>query len=142
MAKVPRLVTMEPYSIEGCLFQGIIQDQTDLVNTPLKDLPVQEYDLVQTTEVLEHIPVQYHTHVIDALTRATKKWLLFSAAHPGQPGEGHVGPSMKTREQWINEIMGRGVMAVDEEKTKELHKASGTLLRQNSVIFRRKVPLH
>lgn len=97
--------------------------------------------LVMTIEVLEHIPVGFHLHVIQALTQATKQYLLFSAAHPGQPGEGHVGPSMKTREQWIEEITRTGELQVNWEKTKALWKGSGTpLLKDNSVIFELKEP--
>lgn len=130
-----RLVTVEPFDLEGCVFQGISHNQTDVVNTPLDRLPYKEFDLVMTIEVLEHIPVGFHAHVIVALTQATKQYLLFSAAHPGQDGEGHVGPSMKRREQWIEEITNFGKLQVHWEKTKAFWEGSGSLLKENSVIF-------
>lgn len=40
-----QLVTMEPHDLEGCIFQGVTHDPTDLANTPLDRLPTNEYDL-------------------------------------------------------------------------------------------------
>lgn len=97
---VKELVIMEPRSHGDCLFLGMKQDTTDVINTNLKRLPKEKFDLVMTIEVVEHIPVEFHPHIIDFLAQATKKYILFSAAHPGQDGQGHVGPSMKTRDQW------------------------------------------
>ena len=134
-----KLVTVEPHSLQGCLFQGIEQDTTDWINSPQWKLPKKAYDLVMTIEVLEHIPVAFHQHVIQSLAQATSKWLLFSAAHPGQPGEGHIGPSMKGRDQWIQEIQNWTSLVVDQPKTDMLYNASGagSLLKTNAVIFQK-----
>jgi len=135
------LVTMEPYALGECLFDGLKQDITDLLHTPLSEIPSQKYDLVMTIEVLEHIPVEFHRHVIQALTKMTKKWLVVSAAHPGQPGEGHIGPSMKTRKQWMEEILVNvgDVLEYDENKTNELHHVpTWPTIKENGSVFRRK----
>mmetsp|Transcript_19885 Transcript_19885/g.42853 ORF Transcript_19885/g.42853 Transcript_19885/m.42853 type:complete len:341 (-) Transcript_19885:92-1114(-) len=140
-AGVKNLVVMEPHDLAGCLFKGLRQERTDLVNTPLSELPKRQYDLVMTIEVCEHFPVEHHPHVIAALTQASRKWLLFSAAHPGQPGEGHVGPSMKWRKEWVAEITEQthGEWVLDQEKTDELHEASiFSLLKDNAFIMKRK----
>ena len=93
-----------------------------------------------TIEVLEHIPVTYHEHIVKALAQATKEYLLFSAAHPGQDGEGHAGPSMKTREQWTEEILRwtDNSLFLDDVLTKQFHMDVGDMLKTNSMIFRKK----
>jgi hypothetical protein len=139
-AGASRLVTVEPHPLGDCLFANITQDTTDWVNAPLSDLPSEgTFDLAMTIEVLEHIPSVHHEHVILALARATKSWLLFSAARPGQRGEGHVGPSMKTRETWIEDIVRwtDGRLVMDEEKTALFHEGLSSILLDNSVIFRK-----
>ena len=55
-------------------------------------------------------------HMVKVLIQASKKWIVFSAAHPGQDGEGHVGPSMKTRKQWINDFTAAGAVVVDVDR--------------------------
>jgi Methyltransferase domain len=134
-AGVSKLVTVEPHPFGPCIFAGIQQDTTDWINTPLDKLPNKKYDLVMTIEVAEHVPVNFHPHLLQALAQATKKWLFFSAAHPGQDGEGHIGPSMKTREQWIQEIHNWTSFRFDAEKTKELQNITGYILQTNSAIF-------
>jgi hypothetical protein len=88
---------------------------------------------------VEHIPVAHQEHVILALAQATKKWLLFSAAHPGQGEEGHVGPFMKTRERWIEEIQRwtNNRLVVDTTKASLYHEGLGVIMQENSVIFRK-----
>jgi hypothetical protein len=134
------LVTMEPYPLGDCLFANLTQDTTNLLATPLSKVPENKYDLVMTIEVLEHIPAQHHTHVVQALCKMTSKYLFFSAAHPGQSGEGHVGPSMKTRDEWVAEIIAATPsMQVDKKLTDALWEASppGTFLHRNAVILRK-----
>ena len=136
-----KLLSMEPHPLNECLFEGLRQDTTDLLHAPLTEIPLQEYDLVMTFEVLEHIPVNFHPHLIRALTQMTKKWLIVCAAHPGQPGEGHIGPSMKTRDQWKEEILATvgDVMEYDANKTADLHRIpTWPTIKQNGSVFRRK----
>jgi hypothetical protein len=132
---VSRLVTVEPHPFGNCLFAGIQQDTTDWINTPIEELPNQEFDLVMTIEAAEHIPVQFHKHLLQALAKATKKWLFFSAAHPGQDGEGHIGPSMKTRDQWIQEIHEWTSLRFDAQKTNQMQNITGYILQMNGAIF-------
>lgn len=134
---VRTLVTVEPQPLGDCLFAGIQQDTTDWINTPLTNLPKHKFDLVMSMEVAEHIPVHFHRHILQALAQATSKWLLFSAAHPGQAGEGHVGPSMKWKQQWIHEIHNWTTLRLDESKTSQFHNSSNRRLRMNSAVFRK-----
>jgi hypothetical protein len=137
---VPNLVTIEPHPFDDCLFANLTQDMTDWSNTPLIQLPSNKFDLVMTIEVLEHIPVGYHEHIVKALAQATKEYVLFSAAHPGQDGEGHAGPSMKTRGQWTEEILRwtENNLILDDVLTKLFHEDVGDMLKTNSMIFRKK----
>lgn len=82
------LVIVEPQQLGSCLFSGLSQDTRDWLHLPLSELPFRKYDLTMTIEVLEHIPIDFHEHLLKALTRASREWLVVSAAHPGQPGEG------------------------------------------------------
>jgi hypothetical protein len=131
------LVTVEPHPLGSCLFAGMQQDTTDWINTPLSMLPSNKFDLVMSIEVVEHIPVHFHRHLLQALEQATSKWLLLSAAHPGQPGEGHVGPSMKWKAQWIEEIHNWTSLRLDEPRTNRFYKTSMNLLQTNSAVFRK-----
>jgi 2-polyprenyl-3-methyl-5-hydroxy-6-metoxy-1,4-benzoquinol methylase len=131
------LVTMEPHDLGKCLLDGITQDKTNLVQTELKKMPAGRYDMIMTIEVLEHIPVQNHEHLIDAFTKMSNKWLVFSAAHPGQPGQGHVGPSMKTRDEWIAEITKKKKWVYDDVKSKQVLASALELLQQNLAVFRK-----
>jgi hypothetical protein len=128
---------VEPQSLGKCLWSGLTQETTDWINTPLDKLPKNQYDLVMTVEVVEHIPVGYHKHLIQAFAQATNKWLYFSAAHPNQPGEGHVGPSMKRRAKWIEDVQNWTTLRVDQKTSHLIYAKSGGLLRTNSVIFRK-----
>ena len=134
---VSRLVTVEPHPLGNCVFSGITQDTTDWINTPLSQLPSNKYDLVMTFEVAEHIPISFHRHLLQALAQATSKWLVFSAAHPGQKGQGHVGPSMKRKEQWIDEIHNWTSLRLDMPKTLQFCNFSHRMLRRNTAIFRK-----
>jgi 2-polyprenyl-3-methyl-5-hydroxy-6-metoxy-1,4-benzoquinol methylase len=131
------LVTMEPHDLGKCLLQGITQDKTNLVEMDLKKVPNGRYDMIMTIEVLEHIPVQHHEHLIDAFTIMSNQWLVFSAAHPGQPGQGHVGPSMKTREEWIAEITNKNQWIYDKAKSQQVLASALELLQQNLAVFRK-----
>jgi len=133
-----RLVIVEPKDLGTCLFHGLNQDTRDWLHTPLSALPFKEHDLTMTIEVLEHIPIQFHQHLLKALAQASRFWLVLSAAHPGQPGEGHVGPSMKWREEWIQLVQNWTNFSYDEQMNTEFRKFKiGRLFRQNAAIFRR-----
>jgi 2-polyprenyl-3-methyl-5-hydroxy-6-metoxy-1,4-benzoquinol methylase len=138
-SRIPKqnLVTMEPHALGKCLLNGITQDTTNLVETDLKQLPIGRYDMIMTIEVLEHIPVQHHQHLIDAFTKMSNQWLIFSAAHPGQPGQGHVGPSMKTRVEWIAQITKNKQWIYDATKSQQVLATALELLQQNLVVFRK-----
>ena len=58
------------------------------------------YDLVISTEVAEHVPKRYSDALIDNVTHAARQNILFTAAQPGQWGDGHI--NCQPREFWID----------------------------------------
>ena len=133
-----KLVVVEPQPLGDCLLRGMQQDSRDWLHLPLSDLPIEEYDLTMSIEVLEHIPVEFHRHIIKALAQASRHYLVLSVAHPGQPGEGHVGPSMKTRDQWINDVQNWTDFEFDKELNELWISQLWTLLKTNAAIYRKK----
>mmetsp|Transcript_12132 Transcript_12132/g.17787 ORF Transcript_12132/g.17787 Transcript_12132/m.17787 type:complete len:305 (-) Transcript_12132:3257-4171(-) len=139
MSRSENLVVVEPQPLGSCLFRGLSQDTRDWLHLSLSELPSRKYDLTMTIEVLEHIPINFHEHLLKALTQASSKWLVVSAAHPGQPGEGHIGPSMKWRDEWIDLVHNWTDFLYDEHINAEFRKRKiGRLFRQNAAIFRRR----
>ena len=59
------------------------------------------FDLVYSIEVAEHVDPSLHPELVKFLSRKTSKYLVFSAARPGQPGTGHLPASMLPKEKWI-----------------------------------------
>lgn len=74
-------------------------------------------DLVCCIEVAEHIPEERVYDLIDRLCDASSKWILFSAAHPGQGGEGHVNE--QTQFYWAQKFRERG-FDIDQKATSKL----------------------
>jgi 2-polyprenyl-3-methyl-5-hydroxy-6-metoxy-1,4-benzoquinol methylase len=57
------------------------------------------YDLVISMEVAEHLKDRYSKVFIENLIKHSTKYIIFSAALPGQWGEGHI--NCRPREFWI-----------------------------------------
>lgn len=57
------------------------------------------YDLVISTEVAEHLPKKSSADFVQSLVRSSLKTILFTAAKPGQWGEGHI--NCQAQEFWI-----------------------------------------
>lgn len=64
--------------------------------------PEMRFDLVLSLEVAEHVPPAFTGELIQRLAKATAKYLVFSAARPGQGGTGHIDESMHNRTWWID----------------------------------------
>jgi hypothetical protein len=137
-AGLTKLVSFEPHDLGKCLFRGLKQSRFDIMNSPLSACPHKQFDLVMTIEVLEHIPAKFHPHAIQFLIQASKQWIVFSAAHPGQDGEGHVGPSMKTRQEWIQAFLDTGDVVFNQQRNEEFHKHTGGLLTTNAFVLQKK----
>jgi glycosyltransferase involved in cell wall biosynthesis len=92
-------------------------------------------------EVLEHVPEEDWAKVLGTIT-AHSDLLIFSAAVPGQGGEGHV--SCHPKSVWVSRFAGLG-WEVDEAGTAALldHMASGPHMgwfTQNAMLLTKKGP--
>lgn len=67
-------------------------------------------ELVFSFEVAEHIPAMFRPALVDFLVNSTGKWLVFSAARPGQGGTGHIDASMLTSEEWKRIFTEKGLV--------------------------------
>jgi len=96
------------------------------------------FDLVYSIEVLEHIDEKYHVDIIRYLCISSKKWLIFSAAQPGQEGVGHI--SCKELDYWINLIKNNGFL-LSKKKTQQIRDACDAKNlnhRKNLMVFKKK----
>eukprot|EP00581_Thalassiosira_minuscula_P016005 CAMPEP_0183722068 /NCGR_PEP_ID=MMETSP0737-20130205/14140_1 /TAXON_ID=385413 /ORGANISM="Thalassiosira miniscula, Strain CCMP1093" /LENGTH=404 /DNA_ID=CAMNT_0025952167 /DNA_START=13 /DNA_END=1230 /DNA_ORIENTATION=+ len=66
--------------------------------------PDMGFELVLSLEVAEHVPPEHTPELIRRLATATTKYLVFSAARPGQGGTGHIDESMHDRSWWIEQF--------------------------------------
>ena len=81
-------------------------------NRPCADAlftPAMKFDLVASFEVAEHVPAEVHVELVRRLTAATSKYLVFSAARPGQAGTGHIDASSRTGAAWRDLFVGAGL---------------------------------
>lgn len=59
-----------------------------------------KYDCAISIEVAEHIPTEFSENLVKNLVNLSNGFILFTAAHPGQGGTGHINCQPKTF--WIN----------------------------------------
>jgi SAM-dependent methyltransferase len=92
------------------------------------------FDLVVCTEVIEHMADQFERSLLDSIDRHAMGTILFSAARPDQPGEGHV--NCKPIEHWLESWRLRGWFpdAFDTLAVRSL--SSYHWFRRNLVILR------
>lgn len=70
-----------------------------------------QFDLVQSLEVAEHIRPEASAAFIETLCRHARRYILFSAAPPGQGGEHHINE--QTYEFWRGLLAKRDFVACD-----------------------------
>ena len=63
-----------------------------------REMPDRSFDVVLSLEVAEHIPEDLSTRYLAYLVLAEPQIIYFSAARPGQRGEGHV--NCQSRAYW------------------------------------------
>jgi hypothetical protein len=132
----------ELYGIEP--HPPIVQDQKtqliaiDITQNGIPLYLIRKVDLVYSIEVLEHIEEKYHMDIIRYLCISSKKWLIFSAAQPGQEGVGHI--SCKELDYWEKLIENNG-FSLSKIKTKQIRDACDAKNlnhRKNLMVFKTK----
>lgn len=98
------------------------------------------YDLVVSIEVGEHIPECFADVYVSNLARHTDKWLVFTAAAPGQGGNGHI--NCQSQEYWRRKLEALDLIYRTDttEQLRETWKwATGPMfwLPQNLQVFHR-----
>lgn len=99
-----RKSSIKAFAIDGTSFgEDFICDKA--INFKQLDftLPFQSFDrvdLVTCCEVVEHIDAKYESVLCDNISGCVGKYLVLTAAIPGQPGNHHV--NCKPLKYWIN----------------------------------------
>lgn len=111
--------------VEVCGFEGS-QASLNLMENSLRErvlirdlsvnIDTNVHDLVISTEVAEHIPKKASTVLVHNLTKSASRAIVFSAAQPGQWGDGHI--NCQPKEFWIKLFESHG-WSYDETATKD-----------------------
>lgn len=70
-----------------------------------------QYDLVQSLEVAEHLTPRASMTFVDCIARHARRFVLFSAAPPGQGGECHINE--RPYDFWRSALAKHGFAAID-----------------------------
>ncbi len=96
-----------------------------------------QFDLVQSFEVAEHIDSAAADAFVDVLSRHARRYVLFSAAPPGQGGENHVNE--QPYEYWRRRFARRDFVAVDGLRPQIIdNKQISYWYRYNSILYVRR----
>jgi hypothetical protein len=97
------------------------------------------FDLVQSLEVAEHLPVEAADSFVEMLT-AHGSLVLFSAAVPGQGGEHHINE--QPLEYWREKFSCRGYVAIDYIRPQAIgNRAIQHWYRYNTILYAQEVYL-
>jgi SAM-dependent methyltransferase len=77
-----------------------------VISSVTRPLSLGLFDLVISTEVAEHVPKRQSTRLVDNMVRHATKGLFFTAAHPGQWGDGHI--NCQSKDYWKGLFAQRG----------------------------------
>ena len=136
--------TIEQYDcIEPNKFHGNYQEKgnpklipVNIFEQNLESLFSNQYDLVCSIEVAEHIPRDKHGFLFDFLVEKSKRWIIFSGARIGQGGHGHIAE--RDEDDWRSEFTSRGLV-FDQQRTLDIRAAcdiKNINHRRNVMVFR------
>lgn len=115
-----RFIGIEPESMLGAgvfgssefnaiqLAMNIFEVEDDVLES------LNQFDVVLSSEVAEHIPLQLHEKMCGFLVSKTSKFLVFGAARRDQGGTGHLRESMHDMPYWINIFAERGMIHLEK----------------------------
>ena len=113
--------------------------QVKFLDLTLPQYWLPRYDWVLSLEVLEHIPSDFETTVLDNIDRAAGHGVVLSWAVPGQGGFRHINNKSPT---YVNQTMFDRGLTMDPKTTLVLRKrASVSWLKNNIMVFIRRSSL-
>ena len=92
------------------------------------------FDLVLCLEVAEHLAASHSATLLDSILRHASTTVVFSAAEPGQPGNGHV--NCRPLSYWLDQFRARGWLPDWPDSAGLRAVASLAWLRRNPVVLR------
>jgi SAM-dependent methyltransferase len=130
----------------GCDIMGLNGDKPDNLQIPAPVFQVanflnsvdvrKKFDLVLSLEVAEHLPASYADIFICDLVRHAEKYVIFSAATPGQGGVGHINE--QPHEYWHKQFLKHGFEMRDEIRPILMgHKDIPFWYRRNIFLYER-----
>ena len=127
-----KLVTIEPHPLGECLFRGVQQLATNIFAAPVNET----FDLAMSVEMAEHVPSELHGQLIAWLVGHARRWIIFTAAHPGQDGEGHV--ANKEPSAWRRDFEATGAVQFEALTTRRVKASTRSgILHANLHVFRK-----
>ena len=104
-----RVIGVEPRNMTSVGFFANAEDAGPVQS--LADFATYDYrpdsrpfDLVWSTEALEHIPYEAHCRILNSLALSARRWLIFSAGDSWRGGHGNAGPRpvLDWRMHWLS----------------------------------------
>ena len=142
-----RGIYLEGFQSAGCEVLGIDSDEQALSKAKVPTIRLditnglnpKKYDLALCLEVLEHIEEAKSDKVISNICKGADT-VVFSAALPGQGGDGHINCQQKAH--WIEKFKANGYSQDIEETNfiiRDMKSKPGTMgwLLNNVMVFRR-----
>jgi hypothetical protein len=98
-----------------------------------------EADVAYCIEVAEHMPADLGERLVAFLGGAAPL-VMFTAAHPGQGGQGHINE--QSREYWIDRFEKRGMTYLPDQTDRlqealSEHLRHGRWISENAMVFGR-----
>ena len=84
-----------------------VENKLCLKKKSLFDIDKESADVVLCLEVAEHIDNSQSDDVVKIVANSTEKYLIWTAAQPGQGGEGHI--NCQLREYWLEKFLAIGM---------------------------------
>jgi 3-dehydroquinate dehydratase len=84
-----------------------VENKLCLKKKSLFDIDEEKADVVLCLEVAEHIDNSQSDDVVKIVSNSTEKYLIWTAAQPGQGGEGHI--NCQLREYWLEKFLAIGM---------------------------------
>lgn len=116
---IVKAVELEPGVLDDRV-RMIPRECFDIVDMTKYHVNKNKYNMTLCLEVLEHIPEEQSEAAIEQILKTAGDTIIFSAAAPGQGGDGHI--NCRPVEYWIEKFSstGQSFPHYDERETRDL----------------------